>query len=149
MSLRMNSMKNNIPRVIVAMCMFLTVLYCMESSSLVNQNEPMSRDMSEEPRIAWSLGCRLVHENAVKIATILRMMIVESLAELRDELSMLMWESFSFLLSCICSNQNRMESITNTLINLQLYSFVSSFLMMIIHNNRAMPKILRVLLSTG
>ena len=90
MSLRMNSIKNSRPRLIVAMCMFLTVLYCSELSSLVNQNEPMSRDMSEVPRIAWSLGCRLVHENAVKIATILRMIIVESLAELRDELSMLM-----------------------------------------------------------
>ena len=149
MSLSMNSMKNNIPRVIVAMCMFLTLLYCMELSSLVNQNEPMSRDMSEEPRSAWSLGCRLAHENAVKIATILRMIIVESLAEFRDELSILICESFSFLLSCICSNQNSMVTITNTLIILQLFSFMSSFLRIIIHNNREMPKILRVLLSTG
>lgn len=47
MSFRMNSMKNSMPRLIVAMCMFLTVLYCSELSSLVNQNEPMSRDMSE------------------------------------------------------------------------------------------------------
>ena len=120
MSLRMNSMKNSRPRVIVAMCMFLTVLYCMDSSSLVNQNEPMIRDMSEEPRIAWSLGCRLVHENAVKIATILRMMIAESLALCLDVNSLLTWDNFSFLLSCIWSNQNNMESIMKTLISLQL-----------------------------
>ncbi len=47
MSLMMKSMKNSMPRVIVVMCMFLTVLYCSELSSLVNQSEPMSRDMSE------------------------------------------------------------------------------------------------------
>lgn len=149
MSLSMKIMKKSIPRVIVEMCMFLTFLYCRELSSLVNHSDPISRVMSEEPRSAWSLGCRLAHEKAVKIATILRMIIVESLAEFRDELSILICESFSFLLSCICSNQNNMVTIMNTLIILQLFSFMLSFLMIIIHNNREMPKILRVLLSTG
>jgi hypothetical protein len=120
MSLIINSIKNNIPRVIVAICIFLTVLYCMELSSLVYQNEPTRREIRDRPRITWSLGIILVHENAVKIATMLRTMIAESLALCLDVNSLLTWDNFSFLLSCIWSNQNNMESIMKTLISLQL-----------------------------
>jgi hypothetical protein len=73
----------------------------MELSSLVYQNEPIRRERRDRPRITWSLGISLVHENAVKIATILRRIIAESLALCLDVNSLLTWDNFSFLLSCI------------------------------------------------
>jgi len=130
-------------------CTFLTFLYRTGVSSCVNQKEPKRSAIREQPRMAWSCGCTLLHEKAVNRAMMLRMTMVESLALCLDVDSLLMCASFSFLLLCICDSQKSIEMTKNGLINLQSNLLSPSWKYRIIHTIIPTEKVMRVLWSIG